>query len=457
MFSAPGIAALILLIYIKPQEFIPGLEGVPLLYAFLGLAIFGFVLDLRLGHARFDPPPHWPYVALLVPWAFVTHLAKAGGSGFVTAATNLVIVVILFFIVSMAIQTFRSFEVVMASLLAATLFVTGVCLHQGFAPLGCAVQEGATTESLRPDGRPCVTAEQCSEGDAEPGAQYQCERMGLFGTVSVGRGRVRYRGVLKDPNEVALTCGAVLPALFARNERQASLSRATLLVLGFVATAIMIVFTQSRGGILVFLAVVGAYFIKRFGVKGAAVGGVLGLPLLLLGGRSGSEAEDSANERAEVLSAGMQMFQGDPVFGVGYDQFQNHHHLTAHNSFLLALSEMGVLGLFLFLSILYVSFKICVLALKRYDRSPEAKVAATWSMALLAAFCGVSIGSFFLSFTYHQVLWIYLGLSGALYGVVRRHDAKFRIGVGLFEHALIGMATVAFPVFLKVFLRVKGH
>ncbi len=457
MFSAPGIAALILLIYIKPQEFIPGLEGVPLLYGFLGLAIFGFILDLRLGHARFDPPPHWPYVALFVPWAFTTFLAKAGGGGFVAPATNLIIVVILFFIVAMAIQTFRSFEVVMGALLAATLFVTGVCLHQGFAPLGCAVQEGATMEMLRPDGRPCNTAEECSEGDAEPGAQYQCERMGLFGTVSVGRGRVRYRGVLKDPNEVALTCGAVLPALFARNERQSSLSRTTLLIAGFVATAIMIVFTQSRGGILVFLAVVGAYFIKRFGVKGAAAGAVLALPLLLLGGRSGSEAEDSANERTEVLAAGMQMFQGDPILGVGYDQFQNHHHLTAHNSFMLALAEMGLFGLFLFLALLYVSFKICILALKRYDRSPEAKVAGVWSMAVLAAFCGVSIGSFFLSFTYHQVLWIYLGLSGALYGVIRRHDTTFRIKIGLFEHALIGMAAVGFPVVLKLFLRAKGH
>ena len=42
----------------------------------------------------------------------------------------------------------------------------------------------------------------CHEG-GEPGAIYRCERVGLFGTVSVGEGRVRYRGVLKDPNELA--------------------------------------------------------------------------------------------------------------------------------------------------------------------------------------------------------------------------------------------------------------
>jgi O-antigen ligase len=457
MFSVPGIAALILLIYIKPQEFIPGLEGVPLLYAFLALAVFGLILDFRLGHAKFDPPPHWPYVLMFVPWCFVTYLFKAGGSGFVKAALELVIVTILFFTISSGVQTFRSFEVVMGTLLVASLFVTGVCLHQGFAPLGCAVQEGHSVESIRPDGRPCNRAEECSEGDAEPGATYQCERMGLFGTVSVGRGRVRYRGVLKDPNEVALACGAAMPALFARVERQSTLFRWGLLLIGFYAVAHTIIFTQSRGGLLVFLAVVGAYSVKKLGMKGIVAGGILALPLLVLGGRSGDEASDSANERTEVMSAGMQMFQSDPIFGVGYDQFGNHHHLTAHNSYLLALSELGVFGLFLFFAIMYISFKICWKAMRRYSASEEAKVAGTWSMGLLAAFCGVSIGSFFLSFTYHQVLWIYLGLSGALYAVVRHHDASFKITVGLTEKLLLGAATLAFPVVLKLFLRLKGH
>ncbi len=457
MFSIPGIAALIVLIYLKPQEFIPGLEGVPLLYAFLGLAVFGLVLDLRLGHAKFDPPPHWPYVLLFVPWCFITYLVKAGGGGFVRAATELVIVTILFFTISTAVQTFKSFEVVMGSVLASAMFVAGVCLHQGFAPLGCAVQEGVTMEALRPDGRPCQRAEECSEGDAEPGATYQCERMGLFGTVSVGRGRVRYRGVLKDPNEVALASGAVLPMLFARVERQSTLFRWLALIVGFYVIAHTIIFTQSRGGILIFLAVIGAYFVKKLGVKGLVAGGILGLPLLMLGGRSGSEAEDSANERTEILDAGVNMFRSDPLFGVGFDQFGNHHHLTAHNSYLLALAELGVIGLFLFLTMLYLSFKICIVAVRRYDKSEEAKIAGIWAMAMLAAFCGVSIGSFFLSFTYHQVLWIYLGLSGALYAVIRHHDGSFKVTLRLSEKVLLAGAAVAFPIIIKGFLRAKGH
>ena len=78
-------------------------------------------------------------------------------------------------------------------------------------------------------------------------------------------------------------------------------------------------------------------------------------------------------------------------------------------------------------------------------------------MAMLASFCGVAIGSFFLSFTYHQVLWIYLGLSGALYGVIRRHDPKFKVSLGMTENVLVLVGAGGFAVMLKLFLRAKGH
>ena len=42
-----------------------------------------------------------------------------------------------------------------------------------------------------------------------------------------------------------------------------------------------------------------------------------------------------------------------------------------------------------------------------------AETVRPWATALLAAFAGLGVGMFFLSFAYHYVLWIYLGLSGA--------------------------------------------
>jgi len=456
MFAAPGLAALVLLIYIKPQEFVPGMAGLPLLYIFLGLTVFGLLIDLKLGYSRLDAPPHWPYIVAFVPWCLVTQLVNIGAGRLVNSIIELAIVVTLFLVLSLGTRSFRVYELTAGALLLASMFVAFVGFHQGFAPLGCAVLEGAQQESLRSDGRPCHKHDDCYSGDAEPGASYRCEREGLFGTVSVGNGRVRYRGVLKDPNEVALAVGAALPLLIARVSRSASVVRIAQLLIGAILIAVAIVFTQSRGGTLVFLAVIGVYFIKKYGVKGGVIGAMMGLPLLLLGGRSGAEAEDSADERSEALVEGFNMLRSSPIFGVGYQRFTDHHHLTAHNTYVLAFAELGIPGFVLFAFILYLAFKIPILAMKRYAGREDAKVAYTWSLAIFAAMCGVVVGSFFLSFTYHQVLWIYLGFSGGLYAAIRSHDPQFKVSTGIGEKLIICAVSVIFPVALRAFLITKG-
>ncbi|MBL8744363.1 MAG: O-antigen ligase family protein [Myxococcales bacterium] len=262
---------------------------------------------------------------------------------------------------------------------------------------------------------------------------------------------------MKDPNEVSLAIGAALPFLVARVSRKRSIGTITQLVVLAAIIGVTIVFTQSRGGILVFLAVIGVYGIKQYGLKGAAAGAILGLPLLLLGGRSGDEAKASADERTEALVEGLNMLRSNPLYGIGQSQFTEHHTLTAHNSYVLALAETGIPGFILFSFILYLSIKIPVQAMRRYGSNADAKVASTWALAVFASFCGVAVGSFFLSFTYHQVLWIYFGVSGALYGAIRRHDPTFEIETSLLEKTLIVCVCVGFPVALRLFLLSKGH
>src|SRR4029079_19404999 len=134
----------------------------------------------------------------------------------------------------------------------------------------------------KPDGRPCETPRECYLGGAEPGAQYMCEHIGLFDTNSVDDGRVRYRGVLQDPNELALAVGAGLPLAFAFGQlRGRKFPRRLLVLLSVILVSICAIMTRSRGGQLVFLAVLATYFIKRFGWRGLVFGVVLALPLLI--------------------------------------------------------------------------------------------------------------------------------------------------------------------------------
>ena len=103
----------------------------------------------------------------------------------------------------------------------------------------------------------------------------------------------------------------------------------------------------------------------------------------------------------------------------------------------------------IFTIVVYISAKIPVAALQQVRSSAGdaaiagMAVARPWAMALLASFCGLSVGIFFLSFTYHYVLWIYVGLSGALYSSIRTHLPTFRVRFGWRDFAMVAGLDVA--------------
>ena len=79
MLAIPGIIALIIFIYARPQEFFEHLRVVPWLYAFFALAAFGILLDLRVKNARLFSTPQLPWVLLFLCWASLTVLIRAPG------------------------------------------------------------------------------------------------------------------------------------------------------------------------------------------------------------------------------------------------------------------------------------------------------------------------------------------------------------------------------------------
>ena len=126
-------------------------------------------------------------------------------------------------------------------------------------------------------------------------------------------------------------------------------------------------------------------------------------------------------------------------------QFTDHQPQTAHSSMMLILGETGVPGLLFWTALMYAAFKITLTILRR-ERSPEAQPARVWSSALLACLTGFSVSAMFLSLTYHYLLWILLGLVGALYAATKRHDARLQIKFGLLDLAAVVAIDVVFVV-----------
>jgi len=444
MFAAVGILALVLVDYLRPQEYLPLLQGIPLLHITTGLALLGLVLDLRLGVTRPAPAPHLVPTILFAVWCMITLVVRAPdqlGLRALALSTPIAVYVLL----AQGIQTFRGLQVLCGLLLAIGVALAAIGVDQGLSHWGChRLTIRAGHEVMSYDGRPCSEEDLkvCEGEGSEPGSDYMCEKVGLFGTQTI-RGRVRFRGTMEDPNELSLAVGIVLPLALAFLDRRRSAARLLLFSLAFGTIGLCVFFTQSRGGQLVFLTVLGVYFVRRYGARaGLLAGSLLALPILIFGGRSG--AEGSTAERTECWWTGLHLLVASPGFGVGFGQFTEHHALTAHNSFILAAAELGLPGLLIWSSIVYISIKIPVMAL----RSRVAPVATTWALALLASMAGLVVGGMFLSFTYKTVYWIFIGLTGVLYQAIRRHDPAFTVRFGLRDLGIVAAVDLSLLIVL---------
>lgn len=456
LFAIPGISALIIFILARPQESFPLLQRVPFLHLFTVLAVLGWIIDVRLRRLQPIATPTLPWAIGFFLWALVG-TAVLLPDQLITRTLELTVLLALYGTIAHGIQRFRTFQLVAGMVAATTLFVALVCFHQGLAEKQCiGGEESAGDISGVPDGRVCENNEQCRGPEAEPGFEYRCEHVGFFGTYSIDE-RVRYRGDLHDPNEVALTiCAGALSLLigFAMRKRSPPAVFFYGLAAGIVFyTAYM---TQSRGGLVAALLVPGVYVVRRYGIKSVIPAMAVALPVLLLGGRSGENAEQSTLERYEAWSTGIGMFKSNPIFGVGARQFGEHHYLTAHNSFVLTFAELGFPGFFIFVTIIYLSFKSLVVGLRELRHVPGSDAATTWGLALLASMAGIVFQSNTLSFAYHPVMWIFIALCAAWTSAIRYHLPSFRVRMTWRDAFIVLGLCLGYLGLLPLFLRYKG-
>ena len=458
LFAIPGIAALIVFILARPQESFPLLQRVPFLHLFTVLAVLGWVIDVRLRRLQPIATPTLPWVIGFFLWAIIG-TAVLLPDQLIGRTLEMVSLFALYGTIAHGVQRFRTFQQVTGVLTATCLFIALICFHQGLSEKQCiAGEESAGDIAGKPDGRECENNEVCRGPDAEPGFEYRCEHVGLLGTYSVEE-RVRYRGELHDPNEVSLTISAgALSLLLGFFVRKRGTPSAMFYIIAAGIVFYTVFMTQSRGGLVAGLLVPGIFIVRRYGWKSLIPAMAIALPVLLLGGRSGENAEQSTLERYEAWSTGLSMFRSNPLFGVGARQFAEHHYLTAHNSYVLVFAELGFPGFMFFIAILYLSFKSLVVGLRDLRHVPGSDAATTWGLTLLASMAGIVFQVNTLSFAYHSVMWIFFGMVGAWCSAIRYHMPSFRVRITWRDFFIvIGICVAYIGVVLPIFLRYKGY
>ena len=115
--------------------------------------------------------------------------------------------------------------------------------------------------------------------------------------------------------------------------------------------------TRSRGGLLGAVAGLGVMFWSRYGVKKTVVVAGLGLPIMLYLGSgrltSISTSEGTSQQRIQLWAEGFEMLRESPIWGIGTDQFGKRAGLAAHNSFVHAYAELGLVGGMCFFGMYY--------------------------------------------------------------------------------------------------------
>jgi O-antigen ligase len=378
---------------IRPSEWIPGLLGTPLLFllSIVILAIMMFSVATGQSPNLLSGDEEKMMIGFIVAICF-SHISHAYVGGVIDSVNNFLPCVIGFFLFLASVKNMKQFDIFIMLLIILISFVAYEGIKQytsGFA-----------------------------HGGLEPILQITESFDGEQGKLT----RIRWYGVFNDPNDLGLLLILTIPFLI-----NMLLNRHFFLSLvAFPLIGIALYYTNSRGSILAAVVTIMSYFIFRFkSKKGAFLGAILALLIIVVGpSRTGSISaeEESAQGRVEAWYEAYQMLKSNPLFGVGQGMFTDYHSLTAHNSFVLVMAELGVTGLFFFTGLLYYPYNWLwnYLVNPKYLDISKADLGVV--SAIYGSLTGVLVSMFFLSRAF--VLIPYLSIAMAIY-IKRYIDTQY--------------------------------
>jgi O-antigen ligase len=220
------------------------------------------------------------------------------------------------------------------------------------------------------------------------------------------------------------------------------------------------------------IALLGVWHWFSRGLKKTLWRAGLALPVLFLvmsKFRTIDAEESSAAGRIDAWYEGMQMFLANPVFGIGQGDFTDHHILTAHNSFVLVFSELGLPGYFIWIAILYLTiFPLWKLFMRDRSGEESRQVSGSESLAesantimpvvyhgqlLFYSMVGYLATAFFLSRSYTPLLYLFIGICLSCLEELRRAD--YILEIETLKKNLLPIFTLTLASIVGVWLVTK--
>lgn len=376
----------IVLVIIRPQEYVQGMENTPILATLFVITFFSWLISVKKDFSV--PQPALASMFFIVAIVSVAAAGWFGGSW--NAFKQLLPSWGVFMILSMTIKSPHQVRLVL-DVIAISAFVIAVHSVEQYL-----TGFGWTGLPIRP-----------------------------------GDGRVHYLGIFNDPNDLGTLLVSTVPIIIHWLGRE-STGMVKFVYLVMLATVLAAIFmTDSRGVLLAVGLIVLMEFGRRFGkIKAAVLGSILGM--LAIGYTRISELnvdEASAAGRIEAWYQGIEMFKMHPMLGVGYANFTDYHERTAHNSFVLVLAETGVIGFYFWLALISITLVILINFLRKsqadldiHDTSGVTEWVEfrglAWTYLLMVL--GYLTSIVFLSRSYDMYFYIVFGLGSGLCMVLQK-------------------------------------
>ena len=419
---------------VRPAEFVPALMGLPIYDAFISTALLlGYRgLQQRLSWRNLKQEPTTLCLVGVLFAIMASHLTRFYLGGALNGAIEFFKVMLLFALIVSLTDTVSRMRTLLAVLALSASLTVGLCVLDFL--------EVVEIEFIT-----------------------HISDVGGFDAANVRtrHNRMRGTGIFQDPNDLCLVIvfSGIACAYFLLDQRLKNIRLLLLIPLAILVTGLLC--TQSRGGLLAaglgFLILV----VCKYGKQAALLFGIMGLCVLpLIAGRQANidlGEGGTGHERITLWRDGLAALRSPAIlFGVGQGMYEEYADLVAHNSFVHAFVELGLIGGTLFLGCFY--FPAMALWQLRHERHqlnhPELQRLYPFIVAMLAGWT-MSLQS--LSRVYVVSTYLMLGVQVAYTNLVAMHLEPRRLVTSWDRSHLLrltacsAMVFVFFNVFVVVF------
>ncbi|MCP4650114.1 MAG: O-antigen ligase family protein [PVC group bacterium] len=422
-----GLFTYLFNLYVRPQDWMPALRGLPVDYIVISATLF-FALLRRMVLKDYLTVklPHYYFVSAFVLMIFVSNLAHGHVSTGIFQTMGFLKYLIIFSMFPLIIISPRqmSWTLKCILVLSVALAYQGVyqSLHSG---IGWAGQSWYSN------------------------------------WVRQGFHRITWVGQWDGANIYSFILLIAIPFTleYIFSKKQLLIKLLNFVFFGVIVYTVYL--TNSRGGYLALMATLCVYFFVKFKRKAIIIPFVLIIMLMAIKFAPSRMAqlnttEASAYHRTWVWKQGVVMLTKNPLFGVGKGFFERYSYrgLRAHNSFVQTFAETGLIGFFFWIGMIYYCLKV-LLQVMNLKQEPSNERFISEARALFCSFIAFKVCAMFLTIE-SAILFVWFGLCTAFANVAAKNIQGLKIDFTKHDvkNILLGMVGVIVVIYIIAYVRI---